>query len=107
MSDVRWQYCQLWLKTLETHGETVKAELSIDYIGDGFVSSLKLSGKDTHWLRNPFYLAIAELGAGGWELVTIEHGHAGGWAAWAFFKRPLAENRRVDQPKLTLGQGPA
>lgn len=102
MSDVRWQYCQLWLRSVETHAETVRAELDIDYLGDGYVTSYKLSSKDKRWLRNPFYLALAELGAGGWEVVTIEHAHSSGWVAWAFCKRPVVENRRVDQPKLTL-----
>jgi hypothetical protein len=64
------------------------------------------------WDDDPWERAIAQLGEGGWELVSVQHansaGDMGGGGeidhanAVAYFKRRKAEGRGIEEPALDL-----
>ena len=122
MTEQNWEYCELWLENWKSYGGGLFGgqvsygyDCSIRYYAiDGDEIRIKLAEIQNGISYNPFTKATAILGANGWELVSIQlgnrHGEQGSVTnfslMWgnrvAFFKRPIVEGRKVDEPKLVL-----
>jgi hypothetical protein len=122
MAGQQWEYCQLWLSDSDykTTGGVVRKEQHFwsynctvrYYHPNGGEIFHNLANLDKPLPFNPFVKAMGLLGAGGWELVSIQHGNAwtgmqtSGWLKWdncvAYFKRPSIPGRAVNDPKLSI-----
>lgn len=99
--------------------EGARHTLDVYYMGGSGVESTQLSrighpGEEGPvWTYNPFTAALGLLGAGGWELVGVQHGviseqipsHAGDLRSnnvVAYLKRAVLAGRGVSEPALVL-----
>jgi len=116
----QWEYCLLAVgiasRTTSKPPE-LAMDLGIYYFGDQYVNQLgncyhilsESSGNNRRlWSYDPWQQAIALLGVGGWELVSVHHGGDSYPDNWpnshtiAYLKRPIIPGRRIDEPKLIL-----
>ncbi|MDQ6693347.1 MAG: hypothetical protein M3014_02865 [Chloroflexota bacterium] len=116
----KWEFCQLRLvASAMVQDEGMRHTLDVYYTGAGGVEATQISrighpGEEGRvWTYNPFTAALGLLGAGGWELVSVQHGviaesipsHAGDIRAdnvVAYLKRPVVAGRGVSEPALAL-----
>ena len=114
MSEPAWEFCQVMV----LRGKRSRCDLTVYYLGrgGGFHKLADLNGRE--WPFDPWATAMARLGAAGWELVAVQHaaslvhpamGYGRGAAGVlseesivAYFKRPMVDGRKVDEPKLVL-----
>lgn len=68
-----WEYCQLSLTGMERdEGGGWRYFCTLQYLTPDGARTVELADGKTVLAENPFRLAMARLGAAGWELVTIE-----------------------------------
>ena len=114
MSASSWEYCALILFALEIRNKKIRCQLGIRYFGADSRMLARIKGEGARdWESNPWEEAVAQLGAGGWELVSVQHANAAGdmgaggelsnTNAIAYFKRPSEPRRAIDEPALELG----
>lgn len=113
MNEPAWEYCQLLLIDSKIDEGKLRCALAIRYFGAGSRMLSRAQGDDARlWESNPWEEAMARLGEGGWELVSVQHanraGDMGGGGELsnanvvAYFKRVKVEGRPVDEPELKL-----
>lgn len=117
MNGQQWEFCYLHLfDHEEVKGKGWKYDLHIHYMNAETEITNVLSEKGSKnakvWTYNPFRRAIGVLGSSGWELISVQHANWSGayrndcWTSNydidAYFKRPVKQGRRVDEPKLVL-----
>ena len=119
MEDRQWEYCQVNLWEAKEHKGRFGKESGFGYdcrltyfSTGGETVTRVLAQVDQILSTNPFHRVMGLLGLGGWELVTVQHGAleyavAGvstlplAWFnAIAYFKRPMAPGRAIDEPQL-------
>lgn len=116
----QWKYCALVSHTTDDHdGWTCR----VSYVGEGGVQTKHL--KDPHSVEptDVFERAMAQLGAGGWELVSYQHqlvrenyhipheeylasvhvGYSLSPFGGAYFERPVEDGRAIDEPGIRTG----
>ena len=111
----QWEYCSLVLLRIVQKRDDRYYELGIRYLGDEAASRMLSEAEGSlarKWEYSPWQRAIAELGEGGWELVSTQHANSSGDMgtggeidhsnAIAYFKRPKVAGRRIDDPPLHL-----
>jgi len=114
MNEQQWEFCYLRLYSYEEiKGKGRKYDLDIYCMNAETEINNILSEKESKnakvWIYNPFRRAIGLLGSSGWELVSVQHAEFSATSSWlndrniaAYFKRPVKQGRRVDEPKLVL-----
>ena len=129
MTEQKWEYCELVLWTSKKGREVDKNAKGFIkptheawsyncyiryYSPSGNVIYRTLGTLEKTLPYDPFAKAMAELGSFGWELVTVHHGNMQpnypanelGYFRWdnkvAYLKRPVAQGRNVDEPKLAI-----
>ena len=130
MAEQRWEYCQLVILTSNAKREGFMGPPDYEYCSydayvryifpDGSQKRIPLANPKEYMTFNPFYKAFGQLGASGWELVSIQHSSewtdgpdqkaigepVRSWLrgdnAFAYFKRLSMPGRPVDQPKLNI-----
>ncbi len=120
MDSPQWEFCQLRLvASAMVKDQGMRYTLDVFYMGAAGVQAQSLSrighpGEEGPvWTYNPFFAALGQLGAAGWELVTVQQGviaptipsHAGDIRSdnvVAYCKRPVAAGRAIDQPTWQL-----
>jgi hypothetical protein len=113
MAEQQWEHCELGLEHTQEPGllgKNWRYACFINYCSpNGDILSYRLSELAKGLPFNPFMKAMGLLGAGGWELVSIQHANTvGDWIAWsnrvrvAYFKRPSVPGRAVNEPKLSI-----
>ncbi len=117
-SEQQWEYCQLMLNDSTVKNGRWYYDVTISYFGESGVKYRNISnieGMDARpWPYNPYDCACSLLGTAGWELVSVEHSEITGEIAnasrpdhvVAYFQRPRAKDRDVDEPKLVFPQNP-
>ena len=113
MNSQGWEYCALILFASEFKRKRMRWQLGIRYFGTDSRMLARIKGEGARdWDYNPWEVAVAQLGEGSWELVTVQHANtagdmgAGGELsnanAIAYFKRPIEPGRAIDDPELAL-----
>ena len=121
MAEQNWEYCELRLKDITQHdgsflslpGKGTSYDCLIRYYAlDGNQIDIQLAKTGNILPYNPFTKATAFLGANGWELVSVQTGNdsrpllPSKMLVWtnrvAFFKRPIVDGRKVNDPELKL-----
>ena len=114
MAEQQWEYCALYIYSWDVKNKKYFANLGIRYFGDAGNYYDLAAKKGPHakgYDYNPWSRALGELGAAGWELVSVQHGNkrAGTSSkglildhAVAYFKRPIQPGRPIDEPKLVM-----
>jgi hypothetical protein len=114
VADTSWEFCELGLVQWKDHGGRGWSEHTYVryYAPDGSDLYQQLAELDRPISFNAFSRAMGLLGAGGWELVSVQHGNCyGGEMAYnqcgliwnnrvAYFKRPVVAGRAVNEPAL-------
>jgi hypothetical protein len=97
----------------------------VSYFTSGGIVTRQLREPHLHEPIDVFERAMAQLGAGGWELVSLHHElirlnavvdserllatvHTGyGFSPFgvAYFKRPVESDRAIDKPAIAIGIG--
>ncbi|RIK43120.1 MAG: hypothetical protein DCC58_10060 [Chloroflexi bacterium] len=104
----RWEYCQLIFEGATERDGRWWSDLTIYYIGEPNRSAVLSSSdpaKGKSWATNtgPWRAALAGLGRGGWELVSVQHsGVLNPSEAIAYFKRPVEPGRPVNNPEISI-----
>jgi hypothetical protein len=112
MRDVKWEYCRMVLdsgrypqqQNLGRYPYFVR--VTIEYYGTADPINRKFS-EDTDEMEGPertWGRLLGLLGAAGWELINFNLGRAkdqGLFEAMAYFKRPVQEGRKVDEPLVS------
>jgi hypothetical protein len=118
---LQWEYCALVSHAVERVAEQPGWLCRVSYFTPHGVETRQL--REPHALEptDAFERAMAQLGAGGWELVSLQHelvrtnatvaseqflgtvhtGYAFGAFGVAYFKRPVEPGRAIDQPAMT------
>jgi hypothetical protein len=106
----QWEFCELVLGGATQHEGRWWADLTIYYIGEPNRSA-QLSNRDTaagkSWATaaGPWRAALAKLGQGGWELVSVQHASGDGLQsteAIAYLKRPTRAGRAANDPEIVI-----
>lgn len=114
MTEDRWEYCLLTLWHTFQRGPDWYSNITVQFLGaQGGHWPLSLTTQEDRdakpWPFNPWGLAVAKLGEGGWELVTVQHANNRGAMdsslsmvshanATAYFKRRQLDGRLVTEP---------
>ena len=118
----KWEYC-----SLVSHGvETDEGELGwlcrVTYFGPDGATARQLKDAMSDDPPDVFERAMAQLGAGGWELVSLQHqlvndrvhlqsgqvssdvtvGYSFSSFGVAYFKRPTEDDRPIDEPAIVV-----
>lgn len=122
MQQQAWEYCALVSHASAEPDSAGRWLCRISYFAaDGVISRIL---KDAHHPTptDAFERAMAQLGAGGWELVSLNHelvrnnvnvtgeaflatvhtGYTYSPFGVAYFKRPVADGRPIDQPEIRV-----
>lgn len=117
-----WEYCALVSHATADHEQQTGWTCRVSYFTDSGVITRHL--KDPHSLEptDVFERAMAQLGAGGWELVSLQHqlvsenlripheqhlasvhvGYTLSPFGAAYFKRAIEGGRAIDEPEIVL-----
>ena len=120
----QWEYCALVSHASVDHERQAGWTCRVSYFtSDGVITRLV---KDPHTLEptDSFERAMAELGAGGWELVSLQHqlvsehlripheqylasvqvGYSFSPFGVAYFKRAIEPGRAIDEPHISIAR---
>jgi hypothetical protein len=102
----QWEFCQLIFTGASQQEGRWWADLTIYYIGEPNRSaqlSTTDSSKGKSWATatGPWRAALAKLGLGGWELVSVQHGPEANDAV-AYLKRGVQAGRSVNNPEIVI-----
>jgi hypothetical protein len=108
----QWEYCRAQLDAgqysqRQTDRMPYYVRVTVEYYGADAPQPLTFS-EDTDQIDKPNRLwgrVLGQLGAAEWELVNVYLGGPkdfGILSAMAYFKRPVAPGRQVNEPRLTL-----
>lgn len=118
--EATWEYCALVSHAVESEDGEPGWRCRISYFTADGVRTVQLREPLDPFPTDSFERAMAQLGAGGWELVSLDHElvrtniavgegafvaavHTGyGFASFgvAYFKRPVREGRPIDEPAV-------
>jgi len=131
-TQTQWEYCRLSIADAKQHVKGGILGIGGEVQGFGYNSSLtyysisgetiteKLTTNTEPTNLRPFSTAMGLLGAGGWELVSIQHGNLAATSkgttpdttlywdtiSWncvvAYFKRLVVAGRAVNEPQVRL-----
>lgn len=121
--ETTWEYCALVSHAVETEDEGEGWLCRISYFTPAGVRTIRLREPLDPVPTDAFERALAQLGVGGWELVSLDHElvrtnvavgegsfvasiHTGyGFAAFgvAYLKRPVRDGRAIDEPAVSVG----
>jgi hypothetical protein len=119
---MHWEFCALVSHATEIPAEGSSWSCRVTYFTPGGVLTRQL--RDPHLLEptDIFERAMAQLGTGGWELISLHHElvrlntvvdsenllatvHTGyGFSPFgvAYFKRPIEPGRAIDEPAIVI-----
>lgn len=118
----QWEYCALVSHTSEAPDAPATWMCRVSYFTMDGVRSVQLREHGSIFPADVFERAIAQLGAGGWELVSLQHelvrnnvnvtgeqflatvhtGYSFSPFGVAYFKRPVEDGRSIDQPAIVV-----
>jgi hypothetical protein len=117
-----WEYCALVSHAAEADGKPGEWLCRVSWFTPGGVVTEQLRDAAAAFPTDAFERAMAQLGAGGWELVSLHHelvslntqvggerylasvhtGYAFSPFGVAYFKRPIQEGRAISEPGIQL-----
>lgn len=117
-----WEYCALVSHASDADGQPGEWLCRVTWFTPSGAITRQLRDDAVDFPVDAFERAMAQLGAGGWELVTFQHelvnlnarlggdrylasvhtGYAFSPFGVAYFKRPLVAGRAIDEPGISL-----
>lgn len=118
----QWEYCALVSHAAGTEDQPHGWRCRVSYFTPDGTRTRDLRRLDDAGPPDVFERALAQLGAGGWELVSIQHelvrnnmgiegeqflatvhtGYSFAAYATAYLKRPVVAGRPIDEPAVTI-----
>lgn len=117
-----WEYCSLVSHGLENEGDELRWLCRVTYFTCEGSTTRQLKSPEDDGPSDTFERAMAQLGAGGWELVTLQHqlvqdnlhlekqgvsadvlvGFSFSSFGVAYFKRRQKPDRPIDEPTVVI-----
>jgi hypothetical protein len=122
MASQHWEYCALVSYASEMPDEPGSWLCRVSYFTTQGVKTVQLREHGSPFPTDVFERAMAQLGAGGWELVSLQHelvrnninvtgerflatvhtGYSYSPFGVAYFKRPTESGRAIDEPPIVI-----